>query len=65
VTNQRIGYHITRTYWRATVSSADVAASLLCRWLGDEEVVLSREKRGSMYAQSTAHKAEARTVITS
>ena len=34
-TNKRICYHITRTYWCATVSYAEVAASLLCPWLGD------------------------------
>jgi hypothetical protein len=57
VTNKRISYHITRTYWCATVSSAEVAASLLCPWLGDEE---GGEKRGFMHAQCTARKAESR-----
>lgn len=46
-TNKRICYHIARTYWCATVSRAEVAASLLCPWLGDEEEAAGGEKRGS------------------
>jgi hypothetical protein len=63
VTNKRIGYHITRTYRRATVSSAEVAASLLYPWLGNEEAAPGGEKRGFMHAQSTARKAAARNNI--